>query len=85
MHSQKLYEDTFKSRVGKALSSPMAHICRFVQIWKPNELEFPSECAESDLNENGRLNALRQPKQATRVVRLSFVNPIFIFVKMWVI
>lgn len=76
-HRQKVYVDTFTIQVGEAVNQLVGHVHMFLHIWKPGELELPSEFIKSDLKKNRKQKAVFQPNGATQVVCVPSVIHVF--------
>lgn len=76
-----MYADTITLHVSHAVNQPIRQVREFAQIWDPEDWESISKIAEINSKEDRKRNALRQPRQATRVVRVPSVNLTFITVE----
>lgn len=69
----KVFAINFKDHLSQTLNRLIVEVSKLVQILEPEELELPFEITGSNSEKNRNQNFLRQPKQATRGVCVSFI------------
>lgn len=81
MHSHKVYAEDTINHVSEAVSQLIRQVCRFIQIWEPEELKLLSESTGGDFKEDKKQKVLRHTRRATQVFCVSSVNRISISVE----
>lgn len=80
-HKKKFCVDTFTSHVSEVVIQIFKQVQNFLETCKPEELVLPSEIIKKDSEEGRKWKVLRHQRRATCVVRVLFVNHIFIAVE----
>lgn len=80
-YRHKLYAATFTGHVREVVNQLIRHVCKFIEIWEPEELELPFEITERISEEDGERRLLYQAKRGTRAAGFPSVNHIFITVE----
>lgn len=77
----KVHPETFKNHGSVAVSLLIGQFLRFMQTWRPEELELTLDITESDSKKERKQKVLRQYKRAARVVCALSVNRVIISVQ----